>query len=138
MSEQLLVVSCQLPAKIPTIESHPPRRSRECNFKFRQWGGLWYGWCTRLGCSNRIQPKPWKPRRVSARCRGVYGLGDFIAWLLSCFGLTKQRWRDVFVLLHLAEPGRGCRACDARQRWLNELAPRFAQFMIGCLPRFFR
>jgi hypothetical protein len=123
---------------LPTPDPLPPMPSPSCRFKFRQWDGQWHGWCTRLGCGNRILPKPWKPRRVSARCRGVYGLGDFVAWLLGRFGLTKQRWRDLLVLLHLAEPGRGCRACDARQRWLNSLLPRAVQFASGFFARFRR
>ena len=141
MSEaELAVVSSQLPesetrsvsegqviVKIPTTESHPCRPSRACNFKFRQWNGQWYGWCARLGCPNRIRPRPYKVRRVSAVCRGVYGVGDLVAFLLSLAGLSKQRWRILLVLLHLAEPGKGCSACDARQRWLNELLPRLGR-----------
>ena len=126
MSDQFAVSSSQSPVGRNSFRRSAELNGRghDCKFEFRQWDGLWYGWCTRLGCSNRMKPKPWKPRRVSARCRGVYGLGDVVAWLLGCFGLTKQRWRDLLVLLHLAEPGRGCGTCDRRQRWLNRLLPR--------------
>jgi hypothetical protein len=86
----------------PTVETHPPRKERACRFKFKKWNGLWYGWCDKIGCPNRIRPRPYKVKRVSARCQGIYEPGDIIAFMIRVCGWKKK-----------------CGSCEHRQEWIN-------------------
>lgn len=52
------------------------------------------GWrlyqCSRDGCKQKTSPTPHGPSRIFATCK-VIGLGDYVTYYLSLFGLTKHR-----------------------------------------------
>ena len=100
--------------------------NRDCKFRCKLVGGKYRCRCTRLGCGNRIKDRDNIPKRISAKCKGVYGLGDLVAFVLSSMGVTKDRWAR-----WTGEPSSGCRdrkcsKCQERQAYLNRWSDWFA------------
>jgi len=87
--------------------------------------------CTRLGCGNRIKDRDNIPKRISAKCKGVYGLGDLMEWCLRSVGITKQRWSKWSGQPCGSKGGCGKvlinGPCDRRQEKLIALSDRVAQ-----------
>ncbi len=70
-----------------------------------------------VSCGRETAPTASPADRVFAKCRRQRrGLGDWVAWLLSLVGITKQRANAVARAI-----GRESCGCAERQERLNEL-----------------